>query len=152
MSAIRRVFFLGELSTLAPKSSEAASPLFRLEGLVEGRGRWVRERQVGGEFGDCELVADASDEFCIVLEHDWPEHLEVAAIAELDWELTIGIVESFARHGPLGTFGCRIRTQAVLYNPATTPMAMRLASSLAIADMLKKATWTLTMPTSPKVA
>ena len=152
MSAIRRQLSLGELLALAPSVPEPEGPLLRCANQVLGRGRWLREHEESREFGDVEIAVDGADEFSVVLSHDWPAGVSPEEVAELDLKLIEGLVEGFARAFELAQLGCRVRTVQVVHTHGTTARGMWLAASLAVRDVLARATWSLGQTKSPEVA
>jgi hypothetical protein len=131
---------LSELTALFPFLTDRRVG-FRCTNEVPGRGRYIKSVRGREQFADVALRAKPHPSFAVRFAHTWPDAVSPEEVKELDHSLLRGVVERL-HLSPPHVGECVIVTEAVRYRPGdTTPLAVTIAASMAITDILKRAGW-----------
>jgi len=123
--------------------------LLRCKHNAAGRGRYLRDVLGTRLFGDVAVEAAPADSLRLSFGHEWPSASSGDNSPELDRAMLEGIVASLSSLCSLAHWGCRIKTTSA---EGTTALAVKLAATMAMRDLLAKADWTPTSPTEPEAA
>jgi hypothetical protein len=120
--------------------------------VTSGRGRYVKEVSGIRYLADVRLEIRPADSLSIRLGHEWPVGIGPAEVADLERTLIAGVVEHLLERGELALWGCHIRVLSVACGEHTPLLALRIATDLAVQDMMKKADWSPEPPPRPDAA
>jgi hypothetical protein len=131
-----------DLAGRYPDLLDGRATLACVERLV-GRGKYLKRSSDGlrSLFADVALHTEPAASFEVRFDHSWPVDVPTNEAIDLDQALLRGIVESLLRP-PARLDQCTLVTDIVGFRSGeTTPMAITIAASLALVDILKKGGW-----------
>jgi hypothetical protein len=139
---VTRLWTLDDLARNYPDLADGRATLACVE-RVAGRGRHLKRSPDGlrSQFADVALHTEPAASFEVRFDHSWPPDVSSNEATDLDQALLRGIVESLLRP-PARLDQCMIVTDMVSYaSSETNPLAVSIAASLALVDVLKKGGW-----------
>jgi hypothetical protein len=137
-----KIWTLADLAQRFPQVTlPSGEPMGTCAGRLVGSGRYIRETPVGAEFGHVAVEATPAPTFGLRCAHRWPDLVPDTDVEQLDAALLEGLFETVGRlEAPLRT--CLVSSTFVEHRAdVTTPRAVRIAAAMALADLVRKASW-----------